>query len=71
MQVPFATLDKLVTSALNLFKEEARMYRDNVLTGKLTIEDYKFQTGVLVGLELAASILKTAAKKIEHDDDND
>ena len=66
MEIPFIDLDALITSVLNDVKKSSEQYQSGVLSGQLNHDEYKQQTGILVGLELAAQILIQHARKTTH-----
>jgi hypothetical protein len=62
MQVPFVDLDKVITDTLNQVKEASNGYRASILGGALEPDEYKSQTGILLGLELASQILTQVSR---------
>lgn len=57
-------LDRFVTDTLNVIRQEGAERRDQVLSGNLDYEGYKFQSGYLYGLESAATVLIQKAKEL-------
>ena len=57
-------LNRLMDKVLSRVKEETQQNRINILEGALDLENYRFQTGFLNGVDFATNILIEEAKQI-------
>lgn len=60
----------LITNTLNQIKEEGETVRTNLISGNIQdMEEYRFQTGMLAGLEGASQILVGMAQRLYDDEE--
>ena len=58
-------IDDFATTWINRLKEETESYRENILTGNVgSYENYRWQCGVLVGMEMAIEEAKRVYKEM-------
>jgi len=65
------TIDQLVAKVINHLKEDTEVTRVHIVEGDLDIEQYRKETGVLLGVELAMQVLIDEAEKLRKSEIDD